>query len=127
MVGYFIRREQRHKVAVTKIKPDPVCVTKNINLRCTHREKLLLVMLKSGIIQEVQVMRDMKWPSTRRRYAAERTKRVLEFALTILATVAVMQALIYMIPQGGWIYLMNYTAGVIVLTLLAHEKAKRIK
>ena len=57
-------------------------------------------------------------------------KRAWEFALTILATVAVVQALTYMIPQGGWIYLMNYTAGLIALTLLTRQvlsRAKRIK
>jgi len=57
-------------------------------------------------------------------------KRLWEFALTILATVAVVQALTFMIPQGGWIYLMNYTAGLIALTLLARQvlsRAKRIK
>lgn len=57
-------------------------------------------------------------------------KRVWEFALTILATVAVVQALTFMIPQGGWIYLMNYTAGLIALTLLTRQvlsRAKRIK
>ena len=57
-------------------------------------------------------------------------KRLWEFALTILATVAVVQALTFMIPQGGWIYLMNYTAGLIALTLLTRQvlsRAKRIK
>ena len=57
-------------------------------------------------------------------------KRVWEFVLTILATIAVAQALTYMIPQGGWIYLMNYTAGLIALTLLTRQvlsRAKRIK
>ena len=59
-------------------------------------------------------------------------KRAWEFVLTILATVAVTQALTYMIPQGGWIYLMNYTAGLIALTLLTRQvlnqvKPKRIK
>lgn len=57
-------------------------------------------------------------------------KRAWEFALTILATVAVVQALTFMIPQGGWIYLMNYTAGLIALTLLTRQvlsRAKRIK
>lgn len=52
---------------------------------------------------------------------------VYRFILTILASAAVMQALIEMIPQGGWLTLSNFTAGVIVLTVLAHEKAKRIK
>lgn len=57
-------------------------------------------------------------------------KRAWEFVLTILATVAVAQALTYMIPQGGWIYLMNYTAGLIALTLLTRQvlsRTKRIK
>ena len=57
-------------------------------------------------------------------------KRVWEFVLTILATIAVAQALTYMIPQGGWIYLINYTAGLIALTLLTRQvlsRAKRIK
>ena len=57
-------------------------------------------------------------------------KRLLEFVLTILATVAVVQSLTYMIPQGGWIYLMNYTAGLIALTLLTQQvlsRSKRIK
>ena len=57
-------------------------------------------------------------------------KRLWEFVLTILATVAVAQALTHMIPQGGWIYLMNYTAGLIALTLLTRQvlsRAKRIK
>lgn len=57
-------------------------------------------------------------------------KRLWEFALTILATVAVVQSLTYMIPQGGWIYLINYTAGLIALTLLTRQvlsRAKRIK
>jgi uncharacterized membrane protein len=59
-------------------------------------------------------------------------KRAWEFVLTILATVAVVQSLIFMIPQGGWIYLMNYTAGLIALTLLTRQvlnqsKSKRIK
>ena len=57
-------------------------------------------------------------------------KRAWEFALTILATIAVTQALAFMIPQGGWIYLMNYTAGLIALTLLTRQvlsRAKRIK
>ena len=57
-------------------------------------------------------------------------KRAWEFALTILATIAVAQALTFMIPQGGWIYLMNYTAGLIALTLLTRQvlsRAKRIK
>ena len=52
---------------------------------------------------------------------------VYRFILTILASAAVMQALVEMIPQGGWLNLGNYTVGVIVLTLLANEKAKRIK
>ena len=54
-------------------------------------------------------------------------KRAGEFVLTILATIAITQSLICMIPQGGWLTLSNYTAGIIVLTVLAHEKAKRIK
>lgn len=57
-------------------------------------------------------------------------KRLLEFVLTILATIAVAQALTFMIPQGGWIYLINYTAGLIALTLLTRQvlsRAKRIK
>lgn len=57
-------------------------------------------------------------------------KRAWEFVLTILATIAVAQALTFMIPQGGWIYLMNYTAGLIALTLLTRQvlsRAKRIK
>ena len=57
-------------------------------------------------------------------------KRAWEFALTILATIAVTQALDFMIPQGGWIYLINYTAGLIALTLLTRQvlsQAKRIK
>jgi hypothetical protein len=57
-------------------------------------------------------------------------KRAWEFILTILATIAVAQALTFMIPQGGWIYLMNYTAGLIALTLLTRQvlsRAKRIK
>ena len=57
-------------------------------------------------------------------------KRVWEFVLTILATIAVTQALAFMIPQGGWIYLINYTAGLIALTLLTRQvlsRAKRIK
>ena len=57
-------------------------------------------------------------------------KRAWEFALTILATIAITQALTFMIPQGGWIYLMNYTAGLIALTLLTRQvlsRAKRIK
>ena len=57
-------------------------------------------------------------------------KRAWEFVLTILATVAVVQSLTYMIPQGGWIYLMNYTAGLIALTLLTRQvlsRTKRIK
>jgi hypothetical protein len=57
-------------------------------------------------------------------------KRVWEFVLTILATIAVAQALAFMIPQGGWIYLINYTAGLIALTLLTRQvlsRAKRIK
>ena len=57
-------------------------------------------------------------------------KRAWEFALTILATIAVTQALAFMIPQGGWIYLINYTAGLIALTLLTRQvlsQAKRIK
>jgi hypothetical protein len=57
-------------------------------------------------------------------------KRVWEFVLTILATIAVAQALTFMIPQGGWIYLINYTAGLIALTLLTRQvlsRAKRIK
>ena len=57
-------------------------------------------------------------------------KRLFEFVLTILATIAVTQALAYMIPQGGWIYLMNYTAGLIALTLLTRQvlsRTKRIK
>ena len=61
------------------------------------------------------------------------TKRAGEFVLTILATIAITQSLIYMIPQGGWIYLINYTAGLIALTLLTTQvlnrtkQAKRIK
>jgi hypothetical protein len=57
-------------------------------------------------------------------------KRAWEFVLTILATIAVAQALTFMIPQGGWIYLMNYTAGLIALTLLTRQvlsRTKRIK
>jgi hypothetical protein len=57
-------------------------------------------------------------------------KRAWEFILTILATIAVAQALTFMIPQGGWIYLMNYTAGLIALTLLTRQvlsRTKRIK
>jgi hypothetical protein len=57
-------------------------------------------------------------------------KRAWEFVLTILATIAVTQALAFMIPQGGWIYLINYTAGLIALTLLTRQvlsRAKRIK
>jgi hypothetical protein len=54
-------------------------------------------------------------------------KRAWEFVLTILATIAVTQTLTYMIPQGGWIYLINYTAGLIALTLLAQSVLKRIK
>jgi|SanBayMetagenome_1026888.scaffolds.fasta_scaffold343652_1 hypothetical protein len=57
-------------------------------------------------------------------------KRAWEFVLTILATIAVAQALTFMIPQGGWIYLINYTAGLIALTLLTRQvlsRAKRIK
>ena len=75
-------------------------------------------------------MRDMKWPSTRRRYAAEQTKRVLEFALTILATVAVVQSLIELIPEGRWMVLINFVVGLVILTVQACHvlnKAKRIK
>ncbi len=79
------------------------------------------------------MMRDVKdgvWPSTQRRRAAERNRKVWRFVLTILATVTVMQGLIEMIPQGGWLNLANYTAGVIALTLLTQDilnKTKRIK
>ena len=57
-------------------------------------------------------------------------KKAGEFVLTILATIAITQSLTYMIPQGGWIYLINYTAGLIALTLLTRQvlsRAKRIK
>lgn len=75
-------------------------------------------------------MRDMKnvGVSGSKTYGNKRAwESVYRFILTILASAAVMQALIEMIPQGGWLNLGNYTVGVIVLTLLAHEKAKRIK
>lgn len=54
-------------------------------------------------------------------------KKAWEFVLTILATIAVVESLNQMIPQGGWIYLINYTAGLIALTLLAQSVLKRIK
>ena len=93
-----------------------------------RREKLLLVMSKNGIISnsnEVHVMRDMKNVGVSGNKRA--WESVYRFILTILASAAVMQALIEMIPQGGWLTLSNYTAGIIVLTVLAHEKAKRSK
>ena len=55
------------------------------------------------------------------------SKRAWEFVLTILATIAVVESLNQMIPQGGWIYLINYTAGLIALTLLTQTILKRIK
>ena len=50
--------------------------------------------------------------------------KVAEFVLTILATVAVTGGLTQMLPQGGWIYLINYTVGLVLLTLLAAERVK---
>lgn len=54
-------------------------------------------------------------------------KRLLEFVLTILATVAVAQSLTYMIPQGGWMYLLNFSVGLVILTVQANQVVKRIK
>ena len=57
-------------------------------------------------------------------------KLAWDFALTILATVAVVQSLSEMIPQGGWIFLANYTAGLIALTLQGYvifKASKRVK
>lgn len=50
--------------------------------------------------------------------------KVGEFVLTVLATVAVVGGLSQMLPQGGWLYLINYSFGLVVLTLLAADRVK---
>ena len=50
--------------------------------------------------------------------------KVSEFVLTVLATVAVTGGLSQMLPQGGWLYLISYSFGLVVLTLLAADRVK---
>lgn len=62
--------------------------------------------------------------SKRNESKTSKAHRAAEFVLTILATVAVTGGLTQMLPQGGWIYLINYTVGLVLLTLLAADRVK---
>ena len=62
------------------------------------------------------VGKDYKWPSTGRRRREARVKMTLELLFVAACLNLIGVALAYLVPQGGWVYLIALVVGVVGVT-----------
>jgi hypothetical protein len=67
------------------------------------------------------MIKDMKWPSTKRRRAAERNRMVWQSLALAAGLNLITYALALLIPAGMWLALIGLVAGTAATTVVAKD------